>query len=107
MDERVCERCPRRDACPGTENRTCLRTAVELVAELAARCARLQELFDAAMEDLTAHHPEGRCDYCRYKLQGEGHCAAAGYDCRACQAECKCGTCESGSNWAWRIEAHP
>ena len=104
MDERVCARCPRKDACPGTENRTCLRMAVELAAELAEKCARLQTLFDAAMADLTTHHPEGQCDYCRYKNEGEGRCNAADLDCTVCTAECYCKTCTNHSNWAWRVE---
>lgn len=104
MDERVCTRCPRKDACPGTENRTCLRTAVELAAELAEKCVRLQTLFDAAMADLSTPHPEGQCDYCRYKVEGEGCCAGAGYDCGICTAECHCKTCEDYSNWAWRVK---
>lgn len=104
MDERVCARCPRKDACPGTENRTCLRMAVELAAELAEKCVRLQTLFDAEMADLTTHHPEGQCDYCRYKNEGEGRCYAADLDCTVCTAECHCKTCTNHSNWAWRVE---
>lgn len=101
MDERVCARCPRKDACPGTENRTCLRMAVELAAELAEKCVRLQTLFDAAMADLTTHHPEGQCDYCRYKDDGKEYCEC---DCDACEPGCRCKMCKNGSNWAWRVE---
>lgn len=101
MDERICARCPRKDTCPGTANQTCLRMAVELFAEMADKCARLQTLFDEAMIDLTGDNPEGRCNYCRYKDDGAPHCKA---DCGACEKGCRCQTCDAGSNWAWRVE---
>lgn len=99
MNPLVCERCPRRDACPGTENRTCLRTALELVGELAAKCIRLQGLFDAAMEDLTTHHAEGRCGYCRHK---DDPPVKSPEDVFEIPEQCR--ICRNGSGWAWRVE---
>lgn len=99
MHEMVCARCPRREACPGTRNQTCLSMALELVAELADRNARLQELFDAAMSDLTTHHPEGRCSYCRYT---DDPPVISPDDIFEIPARCR--ECKDGSNWAWRVE---
>lgn len=101
ISERVCAECPRREACPGTMNRTCLQTAVKLVDQLTMECVQAAARFDKALADIKAERTEGRCGCCAHNGERDAECWAADLDCTNCAAECMCRTCEAGSNWRW------
>lgn len=92
INERVCRNCPRKEACPGTENRTCLKMALEVVDELGRKLGK-------ALCDLETQHPEGRCGCCKFR---DDVPVKGVWDDFVIPTKCR--ECDNGSNWAWDDE---
>ena len=96
MDERICRKCPRLEACPKTANRTCLHMAEQTAIQMADRVERLERMLIKALDNLREDHMLGRCAFCAHKYDPPERSDADGFMIAA-----KCRACASGSEWTW------
>lgn len=80
--------------------------AVGALLDMAAEVEQVKRERDAAVAGIGL----SKCKTCKHEIledsMQELDCMANDYDCKTCDAECRCKDCNNGSAYEWRFFGH-